>query len=110
MKFVTQENGTRTLIRLEVTVDGEPEGTYYLFVTHGMFKEVVGHILVQPTTNAVVCLHPCNVDGARRNQSVDVVEEAGLAAHREERGRPLGGIGDYNSRFRDTCDLTAMVA
>ena len=93
MERMTQVDGTRGFVRLEVVGDGDPKLPHRLVGGHGEVEDVLGDGIVQPAVDSAVSLIPCISVRIRRRGTVDVTEEAKLATHGLEEVAPLGVVG-----------------
>jgi hypothetical protein len=91
-KSWSQEDVTRSMVRLDMGSNGCPELERRLVWCHGEVVDGVGDTSVQPAANTVVCLFPSVDTRIRWGSSVDVAKETELAAHGLE-GAPLGVVG-----------------
>ena len=93
MERMTQEDGTRSFVRLEVVGDGDPKVPCCLVGGHGEVEDVLGDGAIEPAADGTVGLVPCISARIRGRGAVDVAKEAELAAHGLEEAAPLGVIG-----------------
>ena len=80
-------------LEMEVVGDGDPKVPCCLVGGHGEVKDVLGDGAVQPAADSAVGLVPCISARIGGRGTVDVTEEAKLAAHGLEEVAPLGVVG-----------------
>ena len=56
---MTQEDGTRSFVRLEVVGDGDPKVPCCLVGGHGEVEDVLGDGAIEPAADGTVGLVPC---------------------------------------------------
>ena len=92
MECMTQEDGARGFVLLEVVGDGVPKFPRSLVGRHGEVEDVLGDRAVEPTADSTVFLVP-GISAWIRRSAGDVTEEVELATHCLEEGRPLVVVG-----------------
>ena len=93
VELVAQEDGPLRLVRLEETVDGDPELTSGLGgAGRGHVEDGLGNGAEDPTPDTAIRLLPGGVGGGGWSSAVDVGDDAELAAHGKEARRPPGEI------------------
>jgi hypothetical protein len=89
---LTQEDGTGSLICLEVNCDGPPETVGGLIRLHSEVEDLISDKAVQPAADAEVHLAPLIGVQIGCRSAVDVRDKAELPAQELKEGFPLGVV------------------